>query len=192
MLYISCIISILSILIYYIYYSSLSSSSTSITFNSLHSNGIIFISDGSIGFTRNLAFDLIEKGYYVIIGVKTQHEKDSFIYELRKGLDIALFDINIPQDLAKIIFYIREIELKLQRYLNCLIINNIDEIKYYHELDLTNKKKEKYNEFDMNDMDNSYKRFFKGFYRLFQVSCLLDKCITYSIYIRIDYMIAIV
>ena len=61
--------------------------------------------------------------YLLELGVKTEAEKRSFIFDSRKGLEPILFDISDPTLLANVVYRIMQIRFDLDRTFFGTVVN---------------------------------------------------------------------
>lgn len=87
-------------------------------------DSVVFITDGAKGVTREAAVTLATYGYHVLIGVKSEAEKKSFLYENGKGIESIVFDIADPATLPAVVYRIREIHRDFERPLSGVVINS--------------------------------------------------------------------
>ena len=86
-------------------------------------DGVIFISDGAKGSSREAAIELAKHGYHVLVGAKTDAEIRSFAFDARKGLELIKFDITNPSTYVTLVYRLRQIRRDLDRPLVGIVLN---------------------------------------------------------------------
>jgi len=86
-------------------------------------DGVIFISDGAKGSSREAAVELSKHGYHVLVGCKTEAEIRSFAFDSRKGMEMIKFDISSPETYIPLIYRLRQIRRDLDRHIVGVVLN---------------------------------------------------------------------
>lgn len=89
----------------------------------LRSDGVLFISHASSGPAREAALLLPRFGFHVLIGVKDKAERRSFLYSMRKGVELIDFDMADPSTYPNLIYRLRHIRRDLDRPVVGLVLN---------------------------------------------------------------------
>lgn len=89
----------------------------------LRSDGVLFISHASSGPAREAALLLPRFGFHVLIGVKDKTERRSFLYSMRKGVELIDFDMADPSTYPNLIYRLRHIRRDLDRPVAGLVLN---------------------------------------------------------------------
>lgn len=87
------------------------------------SDGVIFVSHAASGPAREAVYVLARFGYQVVVGVKNDLERRSYLYSLRKGIELIQFDISDPSTYPTLIYRLRHIRRDLDRPIVGLLIN---------------------------------------------------------------------
>ena len=91
-------------------------------------DGVIFISDGAKGSSREAAIELSKHGYHVLVGCKTDAEIRSFAFDSRKGMEMIKFDISSPETYIPLIYRLRQIRRDLDRHIVGVVLNLAGEV----------------------------------------------------------------
>jgi hypothetical protein len=86
-------------------------------------DGVVFVSDGAKGIARDASIELTKLGYHVLVGVKSEEEKRSFVFESRKGLEVIIFDVADPTTLVKVVYRLRQLKRDLDRPIVGVVLN---------------------------------------------------------------------
>ena len=86
-------------------------------------DGVIFISDGAKGSSREAAIELAKHGFHVLVGCKTEAEIRSFAFDSRKGMEMIKFDVSSPETYIPMIYRLRQIERDLDRHIVGVVLN---------------------------------------------------------------------
>lgn len=86
-------------------------------------DGVIFITDGAKGSSREAAVELAKHGYHVLVGCKTEAEIRSFAFDSRKGMEMIKFDVSSPETYIPLIYRLRQIRRDLDRHIVGVILN---------------------------------------------------------------------
>lgn len=86
-------------------------------------DGVIFISHAASGPAREAVYILSRFGYQVLVGVKDKIERRSFLYSLRKGIELIDFDVSDPSTYPPLIYRLRHIRRDLDRPIVGVLIN---------------------------------------------------------------------
>jgi hypothetical protein len=95
----------------------------------LRNDGVFFISHASSGPARELALTLSKYGFQVLVGVKNKVEKRSFLYSMKKGIELIEFNLEDPTTYPTLIYRLRYIRRDLDRPLVGVVLNLADEIQ---------------------------------------------------------------
>eukprot|EP01031_Cornospumella_fuschlensis_P039985 gene39985-48708_t len=87
------------------------------------SGGVVFVSNGAAGLSRALAFQLAQRGFHVLVGVRSKGERASFAYAQRKGLELLDFDMADPASYGVLVQRLRQLESELDRPLTGLLLD---------------------------------------------------------------------
>jgi len=93
------------------------------TFVPVRKDGVIFISDGAKGSSREAAIELAKHGFHVLVGCKTEAEIRSFAFDSRKGMEMIKFDVSSPETYIPLIYRLRQIERDLDRHIVGVVLN---------------------------------------------------------------------
>lgn len=85
--------------------------------------GVVFISHAASGPVREAVYTLSRYGYQVLVGVKDKVERRSYLYSLRKGIELIDFDVADPATYPPLIYRLRHIRRDLDRPVVAAVIN---------------------------------------------------------------------
>jgi hypothetical protein len=104
-------------------------------------DGIVVITDAAYGSARETALLLADQGMYVLAAVRTKVELKSFVYEERKGLELIVADPIEPNEVAKLFYRVKQLQIDLDRKFFGLIVNTADSVL---DLDSVSSLRDKY------------------------------------------------
>lgn len=96
-------------------------------------DGTIFVSNAAHGSCRDSTYKLSEVGFQVVVGVKDLAERSSYLYSIRKGMELTNFSLSDPSLYPPLIYRLRQIRRDLDRpYVGVLI--NLQRKLFPHSL----------------------------------------------------------
>ena len=101
----------------------------------------------------------------MLVGVKSEDERNTFMYESQKGIETIVFDIADPTTLVQVIYRLRYIAKNMNRDLAGIVINSLEYIRDNRNL---MSDEQRLNLVDVEGLDSNYKTLLKGPVRLIQ------------------------
>ena len=93
--------------------------------------GTVLVTDAR-GVGREVALALARQGVHVLAGVPTERDKALYTFDINKGVEPMVLDMQQPRDIVEALYRARELIRDLGRPLIGIVLNTMYPVSYTH------------------------------------------------------------